>query len=290
MSRNVVRRRCGRIVGLALLAVLGSEIALPGAERALAGAPRAADAIEIGGQYTIYFNGFNIGDVRIAQRIAGQAYSASSDVEISALLGAIHWKGTTRTSGSLAGDAVRPSDYDFEFAGTGKSGTVRMGFSQGAVTRLAALPATPDPADLVPLAPQHLKSVIDPLSALVALSRPGQPAPCGRKLAIFDGKQRFDVALVPLRRVRVPAGREGLEVDGVVCRVKYTPVAGYRANAETRNLAENDGIEVTFRPVTEARLWVPYRVELPIIAGSIAVEATRYDISAPGLAEIALVD
>ena len=72
--------------------------------------------------------------------------------------------------------------------------------------------------------------------------------------------------------------------------MKYTPIAGYRANADTQALAESTGIEVTFRPIPEAGIWAPYRVAIPTIAGSVSLEATRYDIDAPGLAQIALVD
>jgi hypothetical protein len=290
MSSRVPRGRLARVIGLAVLALLGSEVPFAKHDEALAGPAGSPGPVEIGGQYSIYFNGFDIGAVRLEHRFSGKTYTASSDVDISALLGAFRWKGVTRAAGSLTADGVRPSGYDFEFAGTSKSGSVRMGFSQGAVTHLSAIPMTAEPDDFVPLAPQHLKSVIDPLSALAALSRPGQPEPCGRKLAVFDGKQRFDVALVGLRREAVPAGRNGATVEGVVCRVKYTPVAGYRANDDTRALAQNAGIEVTFRPVAEANLWVPYRVQVPTIAGSVSLEATRYDISVPGMAEIALVE
>jgi len=130
---------------------------------------------------------------------------------------------------------------------------------------------------------------VDPLSAIVAVSRPAAD-PCGRKLAVFDGKQRFDVALIPARREAVPSGRNGAAVEGLVCRVKYTPIGGYRDNGDTRALAQSAGIEVTFRPIAEAGLWSPYRVVIPTMAGSVTLEATRYDVSAPGLDEIALVD
>jgi hypothetical protein len=127
------------------------------------------------------------------------------------------------------------------------------------------------------------------LSAVVAVSRPAAK-PCGQKLAVFDGKQRFDIALIQARREAVPAGRNGASVEGVVCRVKYTPVGGYRANGETQSLAESTGLEVTFRPVAEAGMWAAYRVTIPTMAGTVALEATRYDIRAPGLDQIALVD
>lgn len=287
MSRMCVRPRWAAF-GIAALALFAGEAALrPGLA---AGSNLSKDgSVEIAGQYSISFNGFHIGDARIDQRVTGRTYTASSDIEISALLGAFRWKGVTRASGTLAGEKIVPSGYDFQFESSSKSGSVRIGFEKGAVSELMAIPLTAEPEDFVPLAPTHVKSVIDPLSAIVAVSRPSAE-PCGRKFAVFDGKQRFDLALLPTRREAVPAGRNGATVEGVVCRVKYTPVAGYRNNAETRALVENGGIEVTFRPVSEARLWTPYRVTVPTIAGYVSLEATRYDISAPGQDEIALVD
>jgi hypothetical protein len=195
----------------------------------------------------------------------------------------------TRSAGTLNAGVLAPSGYDFQYEGTSKSGSVRMGFNKGAVTSLTALPETIDPPDFVPLRSAHVKSVIDPLSAVVAVSRPAAQ-PCGRNLAVFDGKQRFDIALIQSRREAVPAGRNGATVQGIVCRVKYTPIAGYRATSDTQALAESTGIEVTFRPVAEAGIWAPYRVAIPTMAGTVALEATRYDINAPGLAQIALVD
>lgn len=286
-SQSVLGPRFAAL-GLAALVVFGASPGLSPVPSALAG-PSTDAPLEISGKYSIYFNGFDIGTVRIDQRTAGRTYSASSEVQISALLGAFRWKGTTRSAGTLAAGALEPSGYDFQYEGTSKSGSVRMGFTKGNVTSLTAIPETIDPADFVPLKQAHIKSVVDPLSAIVAVSRPVAD-PCGRKLAIFDGKQRFDLALIPARREAVSAGRDGAAVEGLVCRVKYTPIAGYRANADTSALAESAGIEVTFRPIPEAGLWAPYRVAIPTMAGTVTLEATRYDVSAPGLAEIALVD
>jgi len=42
--------------------------------------------------------------------------------------------------------------------------------------------------------------------------------------------------------------------------------------------------------VPKAGLWLPFRVALPTIAGSVWIEATRFDIRARGGAEVALVD
>lgn len=288
MSSKCVRVRKWAVIGLSALVVMGADT-LIGLKSPAQAEPASDAPVEISGQYSIYFNGFDIGGVRIDQRTTGRSYSASSQVQISALLGAFRWTGVTRSAGTLSASSIDPTGYDFQYEGTSKSGSVRMGFTKGAVTSLTALPETIDPPDFVPLRPAHIKSVMDPLSAVVAVSRPA-PQPCGRKLAIFDGKQRFDIALIQSRREAVPAGRNGATVEGIVCRVKYTPIAGYRANSDTQSLAQSSGIEVIFRPVAEAGLWAPYRVAIPTIAGTVALEATRYDINAPGLAQIALVD
>jgi hypothetical protein len=288
MSSISVRGSRSAAIGLAVLALFAAEAALSPAHRATA-APATPAPSEISGKFTIYFKGFDIGTVRIDQRVTGRTYSASSDVEISALLGAFRWKGVTRSAGTLSAGAIEPNGYDFRYEGTSKSGSVRMGFTKGTVTSLTAIPETIEPADYVALKPAHIKSVIDPLSAVVAVSRPAAD-PCGRKFAIFDGKQRFDLGLIPARREAVPSGRNGAAVEGLVCRVKYAPVAGYRDNGDTRALSETTGIEVTFRPIPEAGMWAPYRVAIPTLAGTVTLEATRYDVSAPGLAEIALVD
>jgi hypothetical protein len=288
MSVQRFRGSRSAAIGFASLALLGLPAGFVPSQPAQAGPAKEAP-LEIAGKYAIYFNGFDIGTVRIDQRTTGRAYTASSHVEISALLGAFRWKGVTRSAGVLSAGALEPSGYDFQYEGTSKSGSVRMGFTKGTVTSLTAIPETIEPADLVPLKQAHVKSVLDPLSAIVAVSRPAAD-PCGRKMAVFDGKQRFDIALIPARREAVPSGRNSAEVEGLVCRVKYTPVAGYRDNGDTRALAESNGIEVTFRPIREAGLWSPYRVTIPTMAGTVTLEATRFDVSAPGLAEIALVD
>lgn len=290
MSSLLRCSRLARVLGLAALAVAVADLPLRSLHQALADPSPAGAPVEIGAHYSISFNGFNIGDVRTEQRLTGKSYVATSDVEISALLGAIHWKGVTRATGTLVGSRIQPSGFNFDYNGNSRSGLVRIGFSDGEVNRLTALPETALPSDYVPLAPAHLKSVIDPLSALVALSRPGKGGPCGRKLALFDGKQRFDVKLTAIRREIVPATSGAAPVEGLVCRVNYTPIGGYRNNDETRSMAESSGIEVAFRPVPKAGLWLPFRVALPTIAGSVWIEATRFDIRARGGAEVALVD
>lgn len=243
---------------------------------------------EVRATYRIDFNGFDIGNVQLTARVAGNQYQVTSETRISALLGAFTWRGTSQAAGSLAGDAPRPAGYTFDFAGTGKQGSVQMAFGGDAVTSLAHSPPFVPPPATVPVRQGHLKGVLDPLSAVMALSRPTSEDPCARRLAIFDGKQRFDLVLSHRRQERVaearPSGQPGI---AHVCRVKYLPIAGHKQNEDTERMARETGIEVALRPVPTARLWIPTVITVPTGAGPATLTAQRVDIVGPHNEQIA---
>ena len=83
--------------------------------------------------YRIQFNGFDVGAFEFNSSVAGQAYTLTGDAKLSALLGAFHWKGVTRSSGVLANDLPRPAAYTFDYAGTAKNGSIKMGFAGDSV-------------------------------------------------------------------------------------------------------------------------------------------------------------
>ena len=125
---------------------------------------------------------------------------------------------------------------------------------------------------------------LDPLSAIMSLTRSDAAKPCGKKLAIFDGKQRFDLSL---SFVRLEPITDAHAAQATVCRIKYTPIAGYRNNDETRALAQNTGIEISFRPIPAARLLVPHKVVIPTMAGDAILSAEHIKISTPDRDKIA---
>lgn len=239
--------------------------------------------------YKVTFNGFDIGNFEFNSAVSGSSYTLSGDAKLSALLGAFTWQGVTRTSGALASDAPRPAGYTFNFQGTGRSGAVKLGFTGDSVSNVALVPPQPPAPTTVPVREPHLKGVLDPLSAVMALSRTSGANPCARKLSIFDGKQRFDLQLAFKRQEHVqdprPTGQPGV---AFVCRVKYQPIAGHKLNDETRAMAASDGIEVSLRPVPSANLFVPHQINIPTGAGTASLTAVRVQIVTPRNEQIAL--
>ena len=229
--------------------------------------------------YRISFNGFDVGKFEFKADVTGSTYTAQGEARLSALLGAFKWEGDTRSAGHVAGLNPRPAGYTFDYRGIGKEGSIKLGFQAGKVASITNLPPQPPAPDAVPIKDTQLKDVLDPLSAVLALSRTGGSNPCGRRLAIFDGKQRFDLVFTYLRQQAVaetkPSGQPGV---AVVCRVNYVPIAGHRMTEETRHMATTEGIEVMLRPVPSAALFVPYQISIPTVAGSATLTSERISI------------
>lgn len=229
--------------------------------------------------YKIAFNGIEIGKFDFHSEISGNSYVAQGDARISALLGAFKWQGATRSSGQVGNLAPKPAGYTFDFRSTGRDGSIKMGFQNGNVTNVTALPQKPPSPGTIPVKDQHLVGVLDPLSAVLALSRTSNSNPCGRKISVFDGKQRFDLSLTYVRQQAVaearPSGQPGV---AFVCKVKYHPIAGHSMNEESRQMSHNDGIEVAFRPVPSAALYVPHSISIATMAGTATLTAERIQI------------
>lgn len=259
-----------RVVGSALLTVGAGCLA----SCALAAEPAAWPA-SVKASYEITFAGVDVGWFRFESRVGPREYSLEGRAKVSALFGAFKWHGDTKSNGLVRSDGPDPLAYSLDYKSNSKRGGVRMGLRGGAVTQLELLPNRRRSRRAVPLTRDHLSGVLDPLSAIMALSRTTSGDPCAKTLSIFDGKQRFEIRLSYASGAR--RGRGGTSRDvkaGVVCKVQYVPIAGHKPNRSIDFMARTDGIRVIMRPVPSAGISVPAEVRLPTIAGD-AVLAAR---------------
>ena len=272
-------RRQPRLFALTIAATSGLLLSAP-IEQA-----RAAEAwpAHVRALYDIEFNGINVGSFEFNSSAEGNTYNLTGYAKLSALLGAFHWKGQTNSSGQIVGEAPKPQAFAFDFKSNSKSGSTRMGFGDGGVTSLVNEPPVREKAGVVPVREQHLRGVLDPLAAVLALARPAGPNPCTRQLAIFDGKQRFDLQLSHRGQMRIAERRpSGQPAMAYVCRVKYVPIAGHKADEANSQLVNEDQIEIALRPIPSANLFIPYQITIPTVAGPARMIAKRVDIVGPG--------
>lgn len=243
--------------------------------------------VRVDATYKVSLNGFNLGSFHFKSDVGRTRYSLETDVEISALLGVFKWKGVTQTSGTVEAKSLKPADFRFDYESTIRNGSVSMGFHDDRIDRVSVLPLTIETPDTIPLVPEHLKGVFDPLSAILAITHSDASSPCGRKFAIFDGKQRFDLALKFARKEPVA----GIPNEtAVVCRVKYMPIAGYRPTSETEQLAGSNDIEITFRMVPAAKLMLPQSVAVPTAAGNARIDLEKVNVELPERGQVASAD
>lgn len=275
-----------RSVVLGLIAALA--VSLPSQTFAGTEAPRVPPA-EVKAHYKISLSGFELGTFDFEHVMRGRKYALKSVVELSALLGVFEWRGVTQTTGDFTRAKAVPAHYAFDYRSKSRGGMVRMDFENGDVAAMSAFPGQPVGANFIPLKRNHTKAVLDPLSAILSIVTIDQSNVCGRNFAILDGKQRFNLALKFRRFEALAPARPGARPErGIICQVKYTPVAGFTPNKDTKTYAAEENIEIAFRRGPNAQVMVPYRMTLPTVVGTAKLELAKLAIR-PASNRLALV-
>lgn len=251
---------------------------------------------QVSATYAMSFTGLgDVGKFNFQARIEGTAYTVSGQAEVKIPM-VYKWSGNLTGGGTLQGDEAKPSSYLFTsqgkpIIGAQKNNSIRFNYRDGMVTSVSIVPpSSPGGEGYVPLLPAHLKDAMDPLTAIIATSRAKGANPCGHRIPMFDGKQRFDLLMSPTGQQRVTEARpSGQPAIGYLCRVRYAPIGGYKSNEDTRHMMANNGVEVALRPVPSANLLVPYRIVVPTRLGTATMTLQRMEIVMPGQKQIALV-
>lgn len=267
----------------ALVAALPALAAEPPA--AAPAKPKQNVPARVHATYHITWNGLDLGDFVWDSQIKDGEYKAVTSANISALFGAYTWVGTTRSAGAFLTGAPLPLTYKFQFKSTDKSGRLDMTFADGKVLTTKEVPADKGSSERIPIKPAHLESVVDPLSAILAMTSPGvgtiaKVNPCNRRFGVFDGRQRFDLVMSPKGKTQLD-GTSGAKW-AYVCRIKYVPIAGHKWTTEVKYMAGTDDIEIWLAPVTFANAFVPVNVVIPTWAGSAQITSTKVQIEMPG--------
>lgn len=265
---------------------LSALVAMMGQLQAAEAWPAAVKA-----RYALKYNGIGVGHIDFTSKTSGQTYTMASSGEVSLLFGAIKWVGTSNVSGTIENGSVAPKSYAFDWHKNTKGGTIKMGFAGKKAVDVAVEPPAGVHPDTVPLTDQHKKDVVDPLSAIMTLTRADAANPCERRVAVFDGKQRFNIVLSYKRQTRIPAPQSGGASSlGVVCRAMYEPIAGYRGDANAKAYAANRDAEIVLRRVAGTNLLIPHSVTIPTSWGTGTMVIDHVDVTSATAGQFALTE
>src|SRR5690606_4241628 len=101
---------------------------------------------------------------------------------------------------------------------------------------------------------------------------------CQRKMQIFTGVERFNLAMDYAREETATSRRTGYQGPVVLCNVRYTPVSGHYTTSEITNyLAQTGRILLWYAPLQAEGYFIPYRALLSTSVGDLSIVLTKLE-------------
>lgn len=219
--------------------------------------------------YQIALAGISIADMEIAVKRDGDQYNARLEGNYSVLF----WSGgvSSRSVGAIAETGPTPNRFETRNKSDEPSQTIiEFERSQGPVNWQRTPPAPTEWTEgRTPLQKAHLRTALDPVSAIAAAALGPVDATadevCNRDVRVFTGTTVFELQL-----------RGVLEdgADRVNCAIQYRPLSGHRIDSSSvERLSRPGSIRISFDRLPSGA-WVPGFVAVPTSVGTLVVERT----------------
>ncbi|HRK25513.1 MAG TPA: DUF3108 domain-containing protein [Beijerinckiaceae bacterium] len=231
-------------------------------------------------QYAVSLAGLTLGTATLSGSISPTRYSLNAQAHLTGLAGMVTGgKGAAAATGQFAAGQVVPGNYSLTASNSEITRTVQMGLTSGNVDKVVVNPPLDPRPDRVPVTGSHQRGVLDPLGAALLSSPAKTPeSACNRTLPVFDGAQRFDIQL-SYAGTRNAAAKDGYSGPVVVCKARYTPIAGHRAErAAVKYMANNRDMEAWLAPSGIEGVYLPFRVSIKTMIGTTVIQAVKYHI------------
>ncbi|WDR01415.1 DUF3108 domain-containing protein [Devosia algicola] len=241
---------------------------------AIAGA--AANEVDGTAKYVITLGGLNVANVTVGLSDDSQKFSLDLSASVSGLVNFVA-SGTARitTRGRSSSRTLVPEQFDLNTRANGENFNVDVSYAGGNVSGFRVDPPIVDNYNRVPIERKHLNGVTDMLSAFVLKGTSLDQSLCKRKMQIFTGVERFNIAMSYAAANEATSPRTGYQGPVILCRINYTPIAGHFTTSEmTSYLAKSDRILIWYAPVGDSGYFIPYRVVLTTSIGDLSMVLT----------------
>lgn len=240
-------------------------------------------------EYVVSIAGVPIGRGNWIIDISDEAYSAAASGTTTGIVRFFTaGRGASAARGTFSGGQPVPANYGATISYDRKIDDVRMTLTGGNVIDYTVDPPLPPIPDRIPITDADRHGVLDPMTSM--LNRVGgngdpiSPEACNRKVAVFDGRVRYDLHS-EFKRMEVVKAERGYEGPAVVCVVYFTPIAGYVPERPAiKYLVALRDAEVWLAPIAGTRVLVPFRFSMPTPLGVGLLRATEFvTVSQPSL-------
>lgn len=232
-------------------------------------------------RYTMTLAGLPIGEGTWIIDINDNNYNAAARGGTTGLMKVFTGgEGTTAARGTLQAGRPQTSVYAATITTRKKTDKIRLTVSNGNVKDFKLDPPQENDSERIPITENDRRGVQDPMTATLVRTpgngNPLSPEACERKLAIFDGRLRYDLQLAFKRMDKVKADK-GYAGPVIVCAVYFSPVAGFiPSRAAIKYMAKMRDLEVWLAPIAGTRVLVPFRAEGPTPIGKAVLEADQF--------------
>jgi hypothetical protein len=262
------RRTVSAAVPAALLALLGTN-------------PVHAQG-KLDAHYAVTLGGIPLAKGAWLIEVAEDQYSLAGSGMTTGLVKAVTGgEGSVAAHGVIRGRALNPAGYAVSITAGKRREDIEISLAGGNVKDFSITPTPPPPSPgSVPVTDAHRRGVTDPLSAaIVQVSGNGElltPGVCDRRVAIFDGRMRYELEFAFKRMDQVKA-EKGYRGPALVCSVKFSPVAGHNPERlAIKYLVKQSDMEVWLAPISGTRVLAPFRFSMPTPLGAGILQATEF--------------
>lgn len=246
---------------------------------AVLAAPATAAEVRATATYAVTLGGTHIATATVRLNDSGGRYAMDLDARITGLAQLVA-SGTARaaSAGASTGKGLNSEKFDLLTRAQGEEFTVAIEYARQDVTAFVVTPPILNNIDRVAIERRHLSGVNDMLAAFVAKGGALDADLCKRRMQIFTGIERFNVAMEYTRSEEATSRRTGYQGPVVLCSVRYTPVSGHYTTSEiTSYLADSGRILLWYAPLRTPGYFVPYRAIITTSAGDLSIVLTKLE-------------
>lgn len=236
-------------------------------------APSMAAPVDARASYVLTLGGINVATFDVDLSDDGRRYELDLSAKVAGL-GNLVASGTARVvaKGTSGGASLSSSAFDLETRANGERFTVDVTYEGSNVSAFKVDPPVFESYDRVPVERSHLRGVGDFLSAFVVKANGLDKGLCNRKLKIFTGVERFDIAMSFAREDEATSPRTGYQGPVIACNLDYQPISGHYTSSEITNyLADTSRILLWYAPLGNTGYYIPYRVLLGTSMGDLSM-------------------
>jgi len=249
-------------------------------------APDGARAqAKLDARYVVTLAGLPIGRGSWVIEINNDEYTAVANGKTTGLAQIFsNGHGTTAARGHVVRGNLVSSAYVSTITTDRVSEEMRLTLANGNVKESVIEPTPVFYPDRIPVTEAHRKNVTDPMTgALGRVAGTGEvlsAETCNRKLALFDGRLRYDLKLA-YKRMDSVKSEKGYDGPAAVCAIYFVPIDGYIPGRKAINylIAQRD-MEAWLVPIAGTRVLIPYRVSIPTLFGNAILQAAQFESEA----------